>query len=1189
MISIGNQTCCWVAPRLPFDYAIANGFDAFEWFPDKKINAGWDESDLSESQRQSIRETARTRGVRMSVHARLEANPTQTSALLKDFQLARDLGAALINIHLSHEAGLEAFVDAITKLAQHVADAGLLLAIENTPEHPPELFNELFAKLGDRDGCPAHVVGMCLDLGHANLCAATRNNYLAFLNRLEAHVPIVHLHLHENWGDSDSHLALFTGPAGRDDSGIRGLIDRLQHRRFSGSIILEQWPQPPDLLNIARDRLLELFGKHDTKNSSVPDTELHASESREIRERHESTGSESSVPELPGFMAALIAADRRSRSWREKLEAVHALLVQGNLHKAERAGDGVRNMSSASTSDAEMARSSSMTAEQLIDIAIYLRFLGTGEIACAEDGRHFRPGHHSRIAQDIQQRLENLPAPEMTSIARKIYPWLPSTDRTFRTAEPLTRIRDIAHRNDIPSDLKNEIKHTLQNKLHRCAGPEDLATSAAILQRITAPGADYSAAFVEQFRIFHEELKEFFNARSLDQRLTALLQMADADLSRLIDSFLKQKSESSSPPKQDDKTESSTADLSLLDALTTLRRRLLADARSQGNAQAQPFLLADIGLEAFGFVLLSRLINAFEAVNSVSEGKKPESRSQDWLPLMDALRLTLVNLELSSVAPEECGALDSELNAWRRDFSPTSRGHLLRLKATVDRSRRLAENYTDGIVALFAKQAQMLGHALGVVEHAVRVFCEAEIRGHLVFQLSKQVSALLRRIRHSLALPAWDVIVTGQASGRLVMSTLGASSAASVNRKPEDHAGKEASNRERVIALLAHAEGDEEIPENISGIILGHEIPHLSHLAVRARQAGVVFVACEEPAEFNKLQALQSQELSLLATPENVEYSPERRTPALRESTKSVAHPSIQRSGDLHTDSAPFVADKFWLPLHEVLPENSGAKAYGAKRLAEIAQKKGAGFLTPPTLVVPFGISQSSAIDDLISVVIKEFGHDTPLMVRSSANCEDLEGFAGAGLYESIANVSPSEVVPAVTKVWASLLTHRAVESRKQAGIPEEHARMAVIIQQMLKPDYSFIIHTTNPINRNPREVYIELAVGLGETLASASIRGTPYRLVCDKETGSVTTLAFASFSQALQPAPDGGLARRTLDYSQIDLSRDATFREALGKRLSDVACFVEAAFSSPQDLEGAVVGKEIYLVQARPQQGLQP
>lgn len=45
------------------------------------------------------------------------------------------------------------------------------------------------------------------------------------------------------------------------------------------------------------------------------------------------------------------------------------------------------------------------------------------------------------------------------------------------------------HRNDIPKELKAEIKHTLQNKLHRNAGPEDLHTTEAMLARVTAvPG-----------------------------------------------------------------------------------------------------------------------------------------------------------------------------------------------------------------------------------------------------------------------------------------------------------------------------------------------------------------------------------------------------------------------------------------------------------------------------------------------------------------------------------------------------------------------------------------------------------------------------------------------------------------------------------------------------------------------------
>ena len=35
-------------------------------------------------------------------------------------------------------------------------------------------------------------------------------------------------------------------------------------------------------------------------------------------------------------------------------------------------------------------------------------------------------------------------------------------------------------RSDIPKHLKDDIKHNLQNKLHRCAGPEDLVTAERI-------------------------------------------------------------------------------------------------------------------------------------------------------------------------------------------------------------------------------------------------------------------------------------------------------------------------------------------------------------------------------------------------------------------------------------------------------------------------------------------------------------------------------------------------------------------------------------------------------------------------------------------------------------------------------------------------------------------------------------
>ena len=39
-------------------------------------------------------------------------------------------------------------------------------------------------------------------------------------------------------------------------------------------------------------------------------------------------------------------------------------------------------------------------------------------------------------------------------VIRKIHPCLPSFKAEFTASVPLTRIRDIAHRNDIPHDLK---------------------------------------------------------------------------------------------------------------------------------------------------------------------------------------------------------------------------------------------------------------------------------------------------------------------------------------------------------------------------------------------------------------------------------------------------------------------------------------------------------------------------------------------------------------------------------------------------------------------------------------------------------------------------------------------------------------------------------------------------------------
>jgi sugar phosphate isomerase/epimerase len=256
---IGNQTAFFAPPEEPFDFAVEHGLDAFEFFPDGgPTGRGWSADDVSGEQRSRIRRTAEQRNIRLSVHAALDAGLLDDKAggkLLRDIALSRDLGARVLNLHLV-PGDVRGCCGAALGVAEILRPPGITLALENTVEVEPEYVNEIFARL--RTSPRSDGIGLCLDIGHANLCASTHNDYLGYLDRLADHVPIVHAHIHENWGDADRHLPLFTGPAAENRTGVAGLLRRLRARKFAGSLILEQWPTPPSLLLAARDGLRAL-------------------------------------------------------------------------------------------------------------------------------------------------------------------------------------------------------------------------------------------------------------------------------------------------------------------------------------------------------------------------------------------------------------------------------------------------------------------------------------------------------------------------------------------------------------------------------------------------------------------------------------------------------------------------------------------------------------------------------------------------------------------------------------------------------------------------------------------------------------------------------------------------------------------------------------------------------------------
>lgn len=87
------------------------------------------------------------------------------------------------------------------------------------------------------------------------------------------------------------------------------------------------------------------------------------------------------------------------------------------------------------------------------------------------------------------------------------------------------------------------------------------------------------------------------------------------------------------------------------------------------------------------------------------------------------------------------------------------------------------------------------------------------------------------------------------------------------------------------------------------------------------------------------------------------------------------------------------------------------------------------------------------ALGNVLETMRSAFPPQQPLRCRSSTNSEDLEGFNGAGLYDSYTH-RPDEgrIEVTIKKVWASLWNLRAFEEREFYRIDHFEASMAVLV-----------------------------------------------------------------------------------------------------------------------------------------------
>ena len=212
---------------------------------------------------------------------------------------------------------------------------------------------------------------------------------------------------------------------------------------------------------------------------------------------------------------------------------------------------------------------------------------------------------------------------------------------------------------------------------------------------------------------------------------------------------------------------------------------------------------------------------------------------------------------------------------------------------------------------------------------------------------------------------------------------------------------------------------------------------------------------------------------------------------------------------------------------------------------------------------------EDSVRDSIDDHMIENLSGISQFVVRSSSNAEDLQDFSASGIYESITHChSVNEVFEAIQEVWASLVSPRSIQLRKQVGIPLDHTYMGVIVQEKIEAEMGGVLVTKNPMNPTDfRNVYINVSKKGPSDVVSGGVR--PYQYLFNTVEGGGRTVSLGSNSEELSAKQMNQLEKLALvgRLLQGHFSKDYTF-------------------SAPLDIEWAASNDTIWILQLRPYAG---
>jgi pyruvate,water dikinase len=226
------------------------------------------------------------------------------------------------------------------------------------------------------------------------------------------------------------------------------------------------------------------------------------------------------------------------------------------------------------------------------------------------------------------------------------------------------------------------------------------------------------------------------------------------------------------------------------------------------------------------------------------------------------------------------------------------------------------------------------------------------------------------------------------------------------------------------------------------------------------------------------------------------------------------------------------------------------------------------------------GATIPAGMREPISAAYRQIGSGA-VAVRSSATAEDLPGAAFAGQQDTFLNVVGEEALfEAVAGCWTSLWTDRAISYRKRQGTAPEGLAIAVVVQSMVDADVAGVMFSADPVTGRRDRIVLDAGRGLGEAVVSGRV--TPEHYVMDRR-GRLMSWQPGGSAMLIRAGPAAGPGAAVEETSRPALTKDHL------ARLAEISARAVNLFGAPQDLEWAVAGGKVYLLQARPMTALPP